>query len=228
MKHQYLGDTRDLFKYDLIELLLSRHPSLDQAFFITMLTPDDGSGHGERADYSRAKAGYLNSALSGFLSRLRDARTRNCFLIRDYFSERSLQVNIERSHFTHHGREEYFSRIARKVRMLSHFLIFLDPDTGLEVAVPTSAHLLYAEVSLVTRAAGRGSIVMIYQHIPRTPRIPYIEARCASLSQHTGFSTSWISDGQVVFFFLCGEYGVRKDLEACLVEYWRRYPLLLS
>jgi len=228
MKHQYLGDTRDLFKYDLIEVLLSGHPSLDKAFFITMLTPDDGSGHGKRADYSRARAGYLNSDLAGFLSHLRDAGTRNCFLIQDYFSRRSLQVNFERTPFTHLERAEYFSRIARKVRRLSHSLIFLDPDTGLEVAVPSSAHLLYEEVSLVTRAAGRGSIVMIYQHIPRRPRIPYIRARCAALSEHTGFSTCWISDGQVVFFFLCGEYGVRKDLEACLVEYLMRYPLLLS
>ncbi len=228
MKHQYLGDTRDLFKYDLIETLLSRHASLEQAFFITMLTPDDGSGHGERAKYSQARAGHLNSDLAAFLSHLRDARTRNCFGIRDYFSERSFQVNVDRCPFTHRERKDYFSRIARKVRQLSHALIFLDPDTGLEVAVPTSAHLLYAEVSRVTRAVGQGSIVMIYQHIPRRPRIPYIDARCASLSGHTGFSTSWISDGQVVFFFLCREDGVRRDLETCLVEYRSQYPLLLS
>ncbi|OPX66999.1 MAG: hypothetical protein A4E37_01666 [Methanoregulaceae archaeon PtaB.Bin056] len=73
MKHLYAGDTGNLLKYELIEALLSWHPSLNRACSVTMLTPDDGSGHGKRTDYSGARAGFLDSDLAGFLIHLRDA-----------------------------------------------------------------------------------------------------------------------------------------------------------
>ncbi len=228
MKHQYLGDTRDLFKYDLIETLLSTLPSLTQAFFIPMLTPDDGSGHGRRTGYFRTRAGNLNAGLADFLSKLRMRKSRDCFMVRDYFQEKSCEVSFYRARFTHRGRGAYFSRIAKKVHGLPHTLVFLDPDTGLEVASPGAGHLLYSEVSLIARSLGPGSLLMIYQHIPRTPRIAYIEHRCASLFEHTGILPSWISDGQVVFFFLCPEQNVGYELDRCLARYRMRYPLLLA
>lgn len=228
MKHQYFGDTRDLFKYDLIETLVFCHPSLERVFLIPMLTPDDGSGHGARVAYSRARAGNQNTGLADFLSGFRNAGLRNCFMIRDYYDARSIPVCIEESPFSHHERQDYFTRTARKLHGLSHMLVFLDPDTGLEVTTSGGGHLLFDEVNLVARSMGPESVLMIYQHIPRKPRISYIEERCASLSGKTGIPPSWISDGQVVFFFLCHEQAMRRDLESCLLGYHRRYPLLLA
>jgi hypothetical protein len=46
MKHQFFGDRRDLFKYDLLLDVLRGMPALARLTLIPMLTPDDGSGHG--------------------------------------------------------------------------------------------------------------------------------------------------------------------------------------
>ncbi|MCJ2670040.1 MAG: hypothetical protein LN416_05970, partial [Candidatus Thermoplasmatota archaeon] len=56
MKNQYFGDTRDLFKYDLVlELLLGTE--LRRFTFIPMLTRDEESSDGGKTDYGNATAG---------------------------------------------------------------------------------------------------------------------------------------------------------------------------
>lgn len=48
MKNQYFGDTRDLFKYDLILELLLENDFLERFTFIPMLTEDTENLHGRR------------------------------------------------------------------------------------------------------------------------------------------------------------------------------------
>jgi len=47
MKHQYLADRRDLFKYELLLDILVAVRSLERLTFVSMLTPDDQTGQGE-------------------------------------------------------------------------------------------------------------------------------------------------------------------------------------
>lgn len=53
MKHQYFGDKRDLFKYDLI-LYLSKELNLKNAYFISMLTENDKSKQGNEINYENS------------------------------------------------------------------------------------------------------------------------------------------------------------------------------
>ena len=69
MKNQYFGDVRDLFKYDIIQTLISDSTYLDKFLFISMLTPDDESKEGNKIKYNRAKAGTYNLDLLNFLNK---------------------------------------------------------------------------------------------------------------------------------------------------------------
>lgn len=226
MKHQYFGDTRDLFKYDLIEALVMMHPCLEKVQCITMLTPDDGSNHGKRRRYARAGAGFNNQDLRKFLQISLEKGIRDCFHIREYFSDKPFSFGMVDFPFTHAGRREYFFRITRLLKNLDNTLVFIDPDTGLETARPGTNHLLHSEVSAILDEIGTHSTVMIYQHFPRTPRMPYINKRTDEFLEKIGVAPSWISDGQVIFFFLCPDPAMQPSLDCCLWEYCRRYPAL--
>ena len=58
MKNQYFGDTRDLFKYDLLEHLMDHFRPRTFAF-IAMLTEDDDTDHGQKRNYRSARAGSI-------------------------------------------------------------------------------------------------------------------------------------------------------------------------
>ena len=67
MKNQYFGDSRDLFKYDLI-LRLSQKTNINRLLFASMLTVDDKSNDGNNSDYSKT-AGVNNKELFDFLKK---------------------------------------------------------------------------------------------------------------------------------------------------------------
>lgn len=69
--------------------------------------------------------------------------------------------------------------------------------------------------------------MMIYQHIPRVPRFPYLMGRWRALLENTGIHPLCISDGQIAFFFLCPGHEARHALTQCLAAYRSRYPSLL-
>jgi len=70
MNRKYFGDTRDLFKFDLVRHLVKSLPELEGFAFVPMLTEDSTAGtkrRGGALDLDRAlkagKAGSQNQAL---------------------------------------------------------------------------------------------------------------------------------------------------------------------
>ena len=69
MKNQYFGDNRDLFKYDLV-LNIIQAGLVNRFSFIPMITGDDNTGHGQKYNRDKAKAGKENKALMDVIYKL--------------------------------------------------------------------------------------------------------------------------------------------------------------
>lgn len=227
MKNQYFGDVRDLFKYDLALHLLEKVKRLDRFLFIPMLTPNDGTGHGGRIDWERARAGSRNRQLVNFLrSRVEEGR-RDVREIESFYRERGVEMKIHgegMEHFSMANRFSYFRSVDE--RMLRSSLVLLDPDIGLEVKDADEKHLMYSEVKQLHRRMGYNSLMMIFQYLPRENRPTYLYRRTMELKGLTGDLPEHITDNEVIFFFLCKNPALKEEMRSALRDYARLYPAL--
>ena len=236
MNRIYFGDTRDLFKFDLIRHIMNSLPELSGFTYVPMFSEAGGKGGGQKKstkDISRAlaagKAGTQNRDLSALMEQLQDAGSTLEYVngINSYFEKEQIATEIfHKTRFTHENRDHYFRNI------LSHFptrsLVFFDPDTGLEEGLPTEKHLLFSEVKAVHDTMDAGSILMIYQHFPRVKRAGYIRNRCSQLIKLTGSVPVVITDNTIVFFFLVKNPKQQQRLNDCIESYANSYPDLKS
>jgi len=236
MNRTYSGDIRDLFKLDLVIHLMKEIPALVRFTFVPMLTEEE-QGDGDRAgglkkDLATAvvkgRAGSRNSRLLRSMERLQEINSDTEYFraIRDLFDHEKILIRIlEEPVFSHADRDKYFSSLFTDFPKRS--LIFLDPDTGLEVKNPTKRHLLFDEVKRVYDRMDRSSVLMIYQHFPRVSREGYVRRRRAELEQCTGARPLSLTDNEIVFFFLAKETRLNAELDRALASYIDPYPAVL-
>jgi hypothetical protein len=233
MNIHFSGDTRDLFKFDLIRHLMKEIHELERFTFVPMITEEKEKtrqvksqkkelGHAMRS----GKAGSLNRELMEHLGRLQEIESDMEYFtgIRSYFKQERIIVDIlHEDRFSHENRRNYFERLLEKIPKQS--LIYLDPDTGLEVKNPTQRHLLYEEVKKIHDRMDPQSIMVIYQHIPRIIREGYIKKRCREISEVTGTVPSTITDNEIVFFILAKDPALHTQICAVLADYMKSYTL---
>ena len=225
MKHQYFGDTRDLFKYDLITRLVLDIPDLSRFIIIPMLTADDGSPGGGRTMFRESHAGYLNKVLTSFLAANRGSR--DITRIVQYFRDCGICMDMFGPPFLSHGREGYFSSAATFCRGVQGALIFIDPDNGLEVKRSREKHLLFSELLAVCTAAAAPSLTVVYQHFPRVCREVYVQERLVQLRERCRQTILAVADNQVVFFLLpSGD--IEDKVASVLLRYAGEYRVLRS
>jgi hypothetical protein len=176
MKNQYFGDTRDLFKYDLVLELLCK-TDLDRFTFVPMLTPDDDSGHGGRTDYRRAKAGRDNQELKDYLATCvaqdrRDvSETAGIFRVPKWSAFELLMYDRP---FSDDDRLQFWTGLPEE--SLKEAVIVLDPDNGLWVKssrLRGEKYVRYDEVRHVHDSMDARSVLVIFQYIPRVNRITF-------------------------------------------------------
>lgn len=223
MKHQYFGDSRDLFKYDLLSWLITDVPGICRLIIVPMLTPDDGSTDGGRILFRESHPGYRNAALRRFLSA--HHASRNLTRIADYFRTQGLCTDIFNPVFTAKDRSRYFDSAIRFCTGLPGSLIFLDPDTGLEVRHPGEKHLLFSELRAVCSAADSPSLIMVYQHFPRVSRDAYVALRLTQLRNCCRRHPLALADRQVAFFLLPTP-DIEDRVRTALHRYAGGYPVL--
>ncbi|MFA5220716.1 MAG: hypothetical protein WC391_00320 [Methanoregula sp.] len=236
MNRVYFGDTRDLFKFDLIRHLMKSMPELARFAFVPMLTETKERISKKKSpakDLKRAwktgKAGSQNKELVGSMERLQEIEDDLEYFngVREYFQKEKILVDImERPRFTHEKREHYFQHLFDEFPARS--LIFLDPDTGLEESSPTQKHLLLDELKKIYKRMDTGSIIMIYQHFPRATRAGYIKRRCEQLTKLTGVNPVIIMDTEIAFFLSTKNEKLRISLEQNIENYANSYPALES
>jgi hypothetical protein len=231
MNRQFFGDTRDLFKLDLVYHLMKKMPTLDSFTFVPMLTGKDekaGQMQSVKKDLGTAvkkgRAGSKNKDLLLHMERLQkiDDDTEYFRVIQSLFKrENILMIVFDQTQFSHKNRRHYFNTLIEQFPKKS--LIFLDPDNGLEESNPSKKHLLFEEVKRVHNHMDDHSIMMIYQHFPRKPHDEYIKSRCSQLNEFTRQDPVTITDNEIVFFLITKNPELKTRLKIILKEYSNSY-----
>jgi hypothetical protein len=235
MKNQYFGDIRDLFKYDLIQNMLTELEVLERCIWVPMLTANDTTFHGERR--SRPKAGWRNQELKAFLDSYDKGRSeRNISHLRSvrFFREpRVLVFSLHRESrdllpdFNFSSRRKYFAELEGALRPKS--LVFLDPDTGIEPPSRRSErHVLLREITDLHSAMDENSVLMIYQHHHRKQRAEFFREVSQRIGQQRDLEPLYLSDKDIAFFFLSKAPAVRRELNELLRAYAAGYPGILA
>ncbi len=163
MKLQYLGDSKDSFKWDYHDFLADtlKVPSLDVLF---MMTSDDG-GHDGKTHPSLfpARQGILD-----FCHEVRGSRNIEKVHLLPQFTKAKYRVNIHRKehHFTHQNRREYFAAIPGSLGKL----LFLDPDNGFEPEKSCGEkHISYKEIHNLLCQLPDEAVISVFHHFRRIP-----------------------------------------------------------
>ncbi|MDD1687362.1 hypothetical protein [Methanoregula sp.] len=236
MNNSFSGDTRDLFKFDLVRHIMKSFPDLNSFSFIPMLTDHkeptkerSGTTRDLKKAFSAGRAGSQNRDLMVHLGRLHEIEDDLDYFegIRTYFTKENIFIDIVHpDRFSHEHRADYFQKMFEKFPRQS--LIFLDPDTGLEVKNPTQQHLLFDELKKIADAMDTRSILMIYQHFPRRSRDGYVRSRCSQIEDVTGIKPISITDNEIVFFLLAKSPKLRESLSENVEKYANTYPAIQS
>jgi hypothetical protein len=236
MNRQFFGDTRDLFKYDLVRHIMKALLAFDSFTFIPMLTEDTGPAKQKKSAVKNlekaikaGRAGSQNKDLMEHMERLQeiDSDLEYFQTIGAYFKKENIIVDILHKHpFSHEERGQYFDTIITRLPKKS--LIFLDPDVGLEERQPSKKHLLFDEVKKIYDTMDTKSVLMIYQHFPREKHEGYVRRRCAELHNLTGSCPISITDNEIVFFLMEKNEKLRDTIEDTLALYANTYPALSS
>ena len=162
MKLQYLGDSKDAFKWDYLDFL-ARGISAPYLDIIPMKTPPDGSGQGKTSS-SRFPA---SEAVQKFCQHLQ--KNRNLSELRKLpsytgakFRIRLHNPGVEFKHATMY-RAGYFSRIS--LDEANTRILFLDPDIGFQPAKTVNEkHIKYSDIASIWPRITDEALVCIFQH----------------------------------------------------------------
>lgn len=234
LKNQYFGDTRDLFKYDLILEILLRNKFLKQFTFVPMLTENDESFHGGKTSYRQAKAGTQRTELRNFLERCVSENRRNISELERFFKTykfgRKIDFAIYKKdeYFSHDTRMKYFEEINGQT--LCKSVVLADPDVGLEVKSmkgKEEKYVKYHEVKYLHNRMDKNSVLVVFQFIPRVKREKYFPHVCKKLKKAVNDSPiCYISDNQVAFFILTKYVKVQRLIMGIICRYGKIYALI--
>jgi hypothetical protein len=163
MKRQYLGDSKDSFKWDYHDYLTSAlgYPRLN---IILMLTPDDHSRDGK----THPELFPARKTVISFCHNLR--KERNLQLLRGLPDATSglyvVDLHNPDTYYSCQNAREYFSGLP----IGGKCLYFLDPDNGFEPETTRNEkHVLYSDVAGILEHISEESVISVFQHFRRIP-----------------------------------------------------------
>jgi hypothetical protein len=222
MNAKYFGDTKDLFKYDLITSLIKGFKGrIDRVVIVPMLTKYDPNFKGN--------PGCRNTDLIACFRRLRRTEEVDHYYdeLKSYIKElktdinkKKVRIRIEKSEiFSKQKRDKYFRSIYENFPTAA--LIFIDPDTGIKEKEFTEKHLSFSELKKFYDQLDNESILMVYQHYQRR-RLPAPDEpkrKFNDVLTLTGTAPLVIADNTVMFLFLTKN----QELHDILTEVLRKY-----
>ena len=161
MKRQYLGDSKDSFKWDYHDYLVSElgYPALVIAL---MMTPDDSSNEGKsNPSLFQARKGIIN-----FCNELRKTRSLDSIRSLPLKTGNSYAVALHRGdeYFTMQNRNQYFLNFDSQFDQV----ILLDPDNGFEPEKSLKdKHVSYSEITKILRQTSENSVISVFHHFRR-------------------------------------------------------------
>lgn len=161
MKLQYLGDSRDSFKCDYHDYLMSSmHYSLFNVAL--MLTPNDNTKQGSTKPH-----GYqAHDNIIDFCNNLK--RNKDIQLIMQLPSchDAKYKVALHKNdiQITNKNRKEYFSNINGEKKQV----FFLDSDNGFQPEKKYSnKHVLYSDIESILQQLSEQSVISVFQYFRR-------------------------------------------------------------
>jgi hypothetical protein len=163
MKLQYLGDSKDSFKWDYHDYLTSAlgYPVLN---IVLMLTPDDNTNHGE----TPSRLFPARKTIIDFCFDLKQSRDIELIRSLPSATNAGYRIDLHKSqmYLTNGNRKEYLSGLCREERQV----LFLDPDNGFEPEKSRNhKHLLYSDVDAILDQVSETTVVSVFHHFRRVP-----------------------------------------------------------
>lgn len=161
MKLQYLGDSRDSFKWDYHDYLTTSMGYLLLNVAL-MMTPDDNTNNG-------ATKPHIYQARTEVIDFCRDLKnSKDIQLIKKLPSRTGASYKVklhkEATQIINRTRREYFSGIDRENKQV----LFLDPDNGFEPEKKYSAkHVLYSDVESILQGITEQTVISVFQYFRR-------------------------------------------------------------
>ena len=156
MKTQYLGDSRDSFKWHYHDYTMNKlkHRTLG---IIPMLRPSDGTKHGNL----NSKGYSASPEIQIFCGALRDNQTIEMIEQLPNFTSSNYHINIHKpyEHMTNVNRGKYFQNVN------DTNLCFVDACTGFEPKTATGNHVKYSEISDLLDKLPKCAVISVYQHV---------------------------------------------------------------
>ncbi len=216
MKLQYLGDSKDSFKWDYHDYLVSQ---LDYPIFkiALMMTPNDRSTDGQ----TRPSLFPARNEIIDFCHELRDSRSIETIKVLPAKSGASYKVILHKDgdRFNNRNRDQYFAGFNDSKAQL----VFLDPDNGFEPEKSfNEKHVTYSDVSNLLEQLSNGSVVSVFQHSRRVS-FPKDFARIRKRLR-SGYSTAifWHS---LMFVLVSKSENVLDRVLSANEQYAKTYPV---
>lgn len=158
MKLQYLGDSKDSFKWDYHDYLASQleFPLFNIAL---MMTPDDGGDDGK----SHPSLFPARGEIIDFCNELRDKRTIEAIRGLPHKTGASYKIEFHKNgtHVHNKNRTEYFSGI----NGTDSQVLFIDLDNGFEPEKSINEkHVGYRDISCILEQISEVSVISVFQH----------------------------------------------------------------
>jgi hypothetical protein len=175
MKLQYLGDSKDCFKWDYHDFLASalKVPTLDVIFMIT--PDDDGLDGATPPTLYRAKESIINFCyyireclkLGVFgMNRESDFYNRMKHLPQFTCANYNVVIHRQHQHFYYKVRSDYFSNLPCN----NSKLVFIDPDNGFEPEKSCgNKHVSYNEINILLDQLPQDAVISVFHHFRRIP-----------------------------------------------------------
>ena len=163
MKQQYLGDSKDSFKWDYHDFLVSQldYPTFNIAL---MMTPDDLGNDGQ----SHPSLFPARKEIVDFCHDLRRSRSIEAIKALPEKTGESYEVLLHKggAHLNSANRIDYFSGFDNSQDQL----VFLDPDNGFEPEKSClEKHVAYRDISQLLDQMSDESVISVFQHFRRIP-----------------------------------------------------------
>ncbi len=214
MKLQYLGDSKDSFKWDYHDFLIS---SLGyEAFEIyPMLTPNDGSSEGNtKYDFYPAR----NNILS-FCKHINERKELNLIKELPNYTNNQYKVRLNNFEifFDNKNRAQYWKEL-----QTDKTVIFLDPDNGIQPNKSLNEkHVSFSEIDRLLKVTANESVISIFHHFRRVTFERDFNNILLSLPKCYATSIYW---QHVMFVLLSKSDKIINDIQNLNIEYSKEFP----
>lgn len=193
MRNQWFGDNRDLVKWSVL-LQIAEEFGAERILQLAYL---------RRSYYSRIKIDQreysIRPEVIGHFRNLNRILEMDCPTKSDVFD------------MPFDNRKDYLKSALGFIENYSgeKFILFLDPDTGLEPANPDMKHVLNSEVKAIWDKTKASDVLVLYQHTTNRGGAPWIDDKLTQLARaleiendRIGVAKETRDNPDVVFYFL--------------------------